>query len=723
MSFLSMPSLSRRRSVRSILQSEANECGLACLAMIANYHRHDVDLTYMRTLFPLSRSGMTLASIVEVAGALSLDAQGYGLANVGELANLSLPALLHWQGNHFVVLERIVGDTYHVQDPQFGLRLYERADMERYFSGVALEFEPRIDFKSVQSKTVLSFVDLFRSIRGLGHVVGQITMVSLALGLLALSTPILLEIALDTVIPQTDLDLLTVLTIGLAFFLTFEAVAKWLRDYIALRSSILLQIAFTRNVVGHAMRLPLKFFEARHPGDFVVRLDSIEHVKASLVGGLVTSVADALMSFLIVGLMFYYSPAMTVVSLLTLLAVLALRFISFPALRRYTDASLDAHSEERSRLLDGLRRIETLKAHNAAELFTMKWFESFVRFANTDFRARKAAIATELFIHVAIVLSTVLTLYMGVTSVMKSTLTVGMLYAFFALRNHFFEIVNMLTANLLQFSIMKVHFRRLDDVIGEPVEPNADSAAIDRRIRRALSLEDVTIQFGRGDKPILEGVNLTIDLERRETIAILGVSGSGKSSLLKIIASLHEPAKGRLLVDGLPLAQFGKREFRANIGAVFADDGVFAGTVAENLAMFDPDVTMERMVEALDVVGLTEEVRRLPQGFTTLISEESSIMSTGQRRRLLLARAICRRPRLLLLDEVTANLDPATEAALVEGLRKVAAAKIFVTHSDALLHQVDRVFRVQDGKLVEMGKGTEPKGPEPRTPVTIGVRA
>ncbi|WP_156387697.1 MULTISPECIES: peptidase domain-containing ABC transporter [unclassified Methylobacterium] len=706
-----MSFLNRRRAVKPILQSEANECGLACLAMIANYHRHDVDLTYMRTLFPLSRSGMTLANIVEVAGALSLDAQGYGLANVGELANLSLPALLHWQGNHFVVLERIVGDTFHVMDPQFGLRLYQRADMERYFSGVALEFEPRIDFSKVESKSATSFFELFRSIRGLGNVLSQVTIVSLAIGLLSLSTPILLEIALDTVIPQTDLDLLAVLTIGLGFFLVFEAIAKGLRDYITLRSSILLQIAFTRNVVGHAMRLPLKFFESRHPGDFVVRLDSIEHVKASLVGGLVASVADALMSILIVGLMFYYSPAMTMVSLLTLVAVLALRFVSFPALRRYTDASLDAHSQERSLLIDGLRRIQTLKAHNTSELFTMRWFESFVRFANTDFQARKAAIATELFIHIAIVLSTVLTLYMGVTGVMKSTLSVGMLYAFFALRNHFFEIVNLLATNLLQFSIMKVHFKRLDDVIGQEAEPHADAAAVDRRIRRTVSLENVMVRFGRADRPLLENVNLSIDLERKESIAILGLSGSGKSSLLKIIASLHEPAEGRLLIDGQPISQFGKREFRANLGAVFADDGVFAGTVADNLAMFDPDVTKAAMVKALDCVGLAEEIERLPQGFATLVSEESSILSTGQRRRLLLARALCRSPRLLLLDEVTANLDPATELALVEGLKRVPAAKIFVTHSEMLLDQVDRAFRVQDGRLVEVH----------RTPVALSA--
>lgn len=694
--------LSRRRRVRSLVQSEANECGLTCLAMVANYHRHDIGLSYLRALFPLSRSGMTLGDIVELADGLGLDAGGYALSNVSELANVSLPAILHWNGNHFVVLESIKAGRYRVHDPEFGLRLYDQADMERMFSGIVLEFAPRMDLKQFKAERKLTLIELIRATRGLGGTVWQIALVSAAIALLGLATPVLLQVSLDVVIPQVDLDLLQVLAIGLALMMIFEALGRWLRDFVTLRASTLLQLQFTRNVVGHAFRLPLTYFELRHPGDFVARIDSIDHVKTYLVGGLVTAFADSLTSVLLIGMMFYYAPPMAFATLLTLAAVLAMRFLTFPKLNQATAGSLEARSEERGRLLDGLRRVDSLKAHNGTELFALRWFESFTRFANLDFRARKAGLDAELMMHVVIAMSTVTTLYMGITGVIANTLTIGTLYAFFALRTDFFERVNLLTHSLMQLSALKVHLQRLDDVIGQEPETGIEESKFQRQLRKEVRLEEVTVQFGRADEPILTGASLTIDIERAETIAIIGTSGSGKSSLMKILASLHEPAHGRVVVDGAPLDQFGRRAFRDNLGVVFADDGLFAGTVADNLSLFDPSVSRAEMEAAVVRVGLAEEIERLPQGFATQISEENGLLSTGQRRRLVLARALCRRPRLLLLDEVTANLDPETEAALVESLRSVRAAKVFVTHSERLLDQVDRVLRIEDRRLFEV---------------------
>ncbi len=698
-----------RPRIRSLVQSEANECGLTCLAMVANVHRHDIDLSYLRAIFPLSRSGMSLGDIVEVADRLDLDATGYALGNIDEFASVTLPAILHWNGNHFVVLEKIVRGRYHVHDPEFGLRIYDRSDMERLFSGVVLEFSPRMDFKRLKAERKLTFLEVFRSTQGLGSTVWQVSLVSIAIALLTLATPVLLQFALDVVIPQVDLDLLQVLAAGLLMMMAFEAVGRWLRDYVTLRASTLLELQFTRNVVGHAFRLPLTYFELRHPGDFVARVDSIDHIKGYLVGGLVTAFADTATSVLIIGLMFYYSPKMALVTLLTLAAVLVMRVMTFPRLNRATAGSLEARSEERARLLDGLRRVDSLKAHNGTELFAGRWFESFSRFANLDFRARKAGVDAELFMHLVIAASTVTTLYMGVTGVIGNALTIGTLYAFFALRGDFFERVNLLTTNLLHLSAMRVHFQRLDDVIAQVPEAGLTDTSFHRALRKEVRIEDVTIRFGAAAEPILTGASLTIDIAKAETIAIVGASGSGKSSLMKIIASLHEPAHGRVTLDGTALAQFGKREYRANLGVVFADDGLFAGTVADNLSLFDPAVSRAEMEAALVRVGLLEEIERLPQGYATQVSEESGLLSTGQRRRLLLARALCRRPRLLLLDEVTANLDPATETALVESLKGVKAAKVFITHSTRLLSQVDRVLRIEDGKLFEEPRGGRPE--------------
>jgi ATP-binding cassette, subfamily B, bacterial CvaB/MchF/RaxB len=690
---------SRKPRIRTVLQSEANECGLACLTMLANFHRHDISLSYLRSLFPLSQRGMNLAEIVELAGQLDLDAQGLAVSNVTELANLKCPALLHWNGNHFVVLEKIVRGAFHVHDPAFGIRIYAAEDIERHFSGVALEFEPRIKFEAIKAAKKSRFWSVFRACRGIEHTIAVIAVLSLASSIFALTTPVFLEIALDTVIPQYDLDLLTVIAIGMALFAVFEALSRWLRDVVTLRSSTVFEMFFTRNVVGHAFRLPVKFFELRHPGDFLTRMASIDHVKTFLVSGFVSSVADGAMSLMIVIMMFYYSPVMAAASVATLLIAVAIRLMTYPRIAEYTTATLEARSEEQARLIDGLQSIAALKVHNTGELFCLKWFDSFTKFANAGFRSRKLTIDTDLLLHVVFMIGTVSTLYIGVTDVMKSVTSIGILYAFFALRNSFFTNMNSLILNLLQVSIMRAHFERLDDVLDEVPETNAGRVRIDRAIRRTLKLENVNIQFDRGSKPLLEDVNLQLDIERHESIAIIGESGSGKSSLLKVVASLHAPFTGRLLIDGQPLQSFGLHEYRANLGAVFAEDGLFSGTVLDNLTMFAPEIDSFRIEEALRAVDLLDEIYRLPQGFATPLSRESPILSTGQRRRLLLARAIARSPRLLLLDEITANLDPQTEDKIVQALRAVPAAKIFVTHSDRLLRHVDRVYQVVDGRL------------------------
>jgi ATP-binding cassette subfamily B protein RaxB len=702
---MSLSFLSNRRKVETVLQNEASECGLACLTMVANYHRHDISLAYLRGMFPLSRAGMTLAQMVEVADKLDLDASGYGVSKVAELANLACPAVLHWNGNHFVVLEKVENGRYHIQDPAFGKRVYDGVDIERYFAGVAMEFEPRVAFQKIREERRATVWSVFKSCRGLESVIAQVAIASITASLMQLGTPILLEVSLDTVIPQFDLDLLNVVAIGLALVMLFEAAARWLRDLVTLRASTLFQIHFSRNIVGHAFRLPLSYFENRHPGDFVTRLSSIDNIRAFLVGGFVSSVADSAMSALTIALMFYYSTAMTVVSLTTLLVILVLRMAAFPKVAEFTSATLEAHSEEQARLLDGLHRVDSLKVHNASDLFVMKWFDSFVRYANTDYRTRKVTVDTDFALHVVFMLGTVATLYLGVTGVMQSHLSVGILYAFFSLRTSFFNNINALVLNLMQLSVMKAHFARLDDIIDQQPEQVARGSGVDRALHRGVSLQNVSIRFGQSET-LLSGVTLDIDIAKSESIAIVGASGSGKSSLLKVIASIAPAAGGSILVDGQPLDQFGVREYRAHLGAVFADDGVFAGTVAENLAMFDSSIRFEDMEHALATVGLLEEVRRLPQGFATPLSEESRVMSTGQRRRLLLARALCRRPRLLLLDEVTANLDPATEAQLVRGLLATRAAKVFVTHSEKLLPFVDRVYRVAEGRVFEDKLGT-----------------
>ncbi|WP_407051810.1 peptidase domain-containing ABC transporter [Methyloraptor flagellatus] len=710
---MSLPFFSDKPRVRTLLQAEQQECGLACMAMIANAYGHNVDLPYMRSVHPIFMGGMSLAELYGLAGVFGFDARGLAVENTDDLAGLKLPAILHWEGRHYVVLDRISGGRYVIHDPAVGRRSFSRKDFEKHFSGVVLEVEPRVSLEKIVSKDGLSLWDLIKSTGGFRAAFWKVLSLSIAIGLLALASPILLQVSLDFVLPQSDLDLLSIIAIGLAALMVFEAIGNWLRDMIILRSSLGMQLQFTRSVVGHGLRLPLRYFEARHPGDFITRLNSVEQVKAFASDGMIKSLADAGVSTISVALMFYYSVPMTLMVLGTLAVAIGLRTTFLRRTREATTEALTAKTEEVSVLLDGLDRIQTIKAHNVSTRFEQRWFEKLSRYAARDFVSRRLQIDTQLAVHLVVVLGTVATLYAGVASVLLNEMTIGMLYAFFALRGTFFTMVDTLTTNLMHLTVIKSHVRRLEDVIQTEPEVNAKAVVIRKAIRRDVEIRNVSISFGREERPVVRDASLRIDVEAREHIAIVGESGSGKSSLLKVIASIAQPSTGVMLVDGQPLARFGEMEFRANLGAVFAEDGLFTATIAENVSLFDPEMPIDRIRQALSIVGLDGEMEALPQGMATVVANNNSLLSTGQRRRVLAARAIARQPRLMLFDEITANLDAATEKDLLESLCKLPGGKIFVTHSERVLAYVDRAYRLKDGVLTPLELPATPKLLEP----------
>ncbi len=495
------------------------------MAMIANAYGHNVNMPYMRSVHQVTGGGMTLAELYNLAGVFGFDARGLAVQNTDEMDALKLPAILHWEGQHYVVLERISGGRFHIHDPSIGPRAFDRADFEKYFSGVVLELEPRLAMDKIAAKDGLTFWDVVKSTNGFREAARRIMIVSTAVGVLALATPILLQISLDFVLPQSDIDLLGVLTIGLCALMLFEAIGRWLRDVIILRTSVGMQVQFTRSVVGHGLRLPLRYFEARHPGDFVTRLDSIDQVKAFASDGLVRSIADALVSVLSVALMFYYSTSMTLMVLATLALAIGARALYLARTRDATNESLAARTVEVSTLLDGLDRISTIKAHNVSGRFEQRWFEKMARFASRDFLSRKLQIDAQLLIHIVVMGGTVATLYAGVAAVLTNKMTIGMLYAFFALRGTFFLMADTLTVNLMHLTVIGSHVRRLEDVIQADAEIASGATAIRKTIRKEVAVKDVSITFGQDQRPVVSGADLTVNIERDERIAIIGESG------------------------------------------------------------------------------------------------------------------------------------------------------------------------------------------------------
>ncbi len=347
-----------------------------------------------------------------------------------------------------------------------GSAFYAKADMARHFAGVALEIEPRLDFVKIKAERKGSLLSLLKSIRGLESSLTQILIVSFGVSVLSLMLPIILQVALDVVLPQFDLDLLAIVSIVLRCLRP----SKRSGFGCAITSFCDLQRSSKPRSRATSWDMPSGCrcaFSRTHPGDIVARLDSIHQVKQFLANGLVVAFTESIMSLMVLGLMFYYSPTLTGFVVATLVILMFLRMVSFPALKEASNASLVAHSEERSKLLDGLRRADTLKVHNAADHYTARWFESFVHFANHDFRSLSIQLRADLALHVLMAACTVLTLYFGITAVMQSEMSVGMLYAFFALRTSFFDKMDHLVRELLHFSVLSVHLQRIEEMTQE----------------------------------------------------------------------------------------------------------------------------------------------------------------------------------------------------------------------------------------------------------------
>ncbi|MFN3388566.1 MAG: peptidase domain-containing ABC transporter [Allosphingosinicella sp.] len=699
-------SLGRRR-LPVITQDTNGECGLACLAMIAQWHGHSLDLNHLRASYPTSRRGLSLANLATVADQLNFDVRGYQLDEVADLPKVRLPAILHWDNNHFVVLKAIKRGKYVVHNPAVGARTLTKSDVEEHFTGFLLEVQPAQTFKVIVREKRYPLTRILELTHGLKTSLIQVIAVSVVGAAVAMLMPLFVQAALDSVVPRSDFDLLAALAAGLLLVSLTTAVADYLRSRIIANVGGSFFAQLTRNAFGHILRLPLRYFEARHPGDVATRLESIDHVRTVVTQSVVTGAVDGIMILLSGAIMFLYAPALALIVTSIFLLVIGIRIWLYPKMRRQGGAALAARSEERSKMIDGLRAIAAVKTANATIPIASRWYDSFVCYVNATFRIQMTEAHAVLLVEIVTAVGMAATLYLGVAAVLAQELTVGMLYAFFTYRTIFFARIDSLVTTMTDVSMLGANMARLSDFL--EVEPEAASHMIDREIRTGVALRNVTFRAGFADKPILDDISLDIPCNKGQTIAILGPSGSGKTTLLKVMAGLYAPTAGALEVDGVPVARWALTAYRRNVGLLLGSDKLLFGTVLENVTFFAVDPDIPRVHAALRIASLHDEVLGLEAALETIVSEENGILSSGQRRRLMLARALYSDPSILLLDEVTSNLDAETSATVLRNLAAHPATKIITSHDLAVLEMSDRVFRMEGGQLrcanEQYGKG------------------
>lgn len=690
-----------------VRQTEASECGLACLAMVASQHGLNMDLSSLRQRFPLSLTGATLRDLIDVGDELDLSARAIKV-ELEHLADLQCPAVLHWDLSHFVVLADVKhgrrGLRATIYDPAFGIKQMDEAELSKHFTGVALELTPTANFRPAEARQRVKLSDLWSRISGLKRALLQMLALSVLLQVFALVSPFYLQLVIDEAITRYDQQFLLLLALAFAAVYILSAVTELLRSYVILVLGQHMTFQMAGNVVRHLVRLPTQFFEMRHVGDIISRVGSIKPIQNALTQSVVAALIDGVMAITTAILMLVYSWQLALVVFVFTAIYITMSLGVFPFMRRREEEVITTTAREQSHIMETLRAARAIKLFGGEAQREGAWRNLYSNVVNASIASGKLDNWVAFFRSLLFGLQLVLIVYLGARAILAGQFSVGMLFAFLAYRQNFSERAEGLVTKGLEFRMLGLHLERLSDIVHTEQESGlSTSQPPDRDVKGRIQLDNVSFRYAQNAPFVFSGVNLRI--EPGEFIAITGPSGSGKSTLMKVMLGLALPVDGELRVDDLPLKAFGLRPWRQHAGVVMQDDQLLSGTIADNISFFDPQVDMQRIRECADTARIHEDISRMPMNYLSLIGDMGAALSGGQRQRLLLARALYRRPSVLFLDEGTANLDEQSEREIADVIEAMPITRVVVAHRPELIGRADRVFKMAGGVLRQIDAG------------------
>jgi ATP-binding cassette subfamily B protein RaxB len=695
----SLVDFSFRPRLPLILQAEATECGLACLAMVAGYHGHRVDLNTLRRRHPVSLKGVTLRSLMQLAGHLKFACRPLRF-EIHHLRDLSLPAIVHWDMNHFVVLKSVSAKAIVVHDPASGERRYPIAEASKHLTGVALELAPTGGFERKDEAVRLKLSAFWGQTGGAVPALAQIFVLSVILQVLVIASPFYLQIAIDEVIAKGDVDLLMVLALGFAALAAISAASTALRSYLLLVLQNTLSLQMVAKLFRHLVRLPLAYFEKRHIGDILSRFESTEPIRTALSEGLMAALIDGVMAVATLVMIFVFSPQLAAVVLVAVALYAALRVGLYRLLRLRSEALIRVRAKEQSTFIETVRAIQSLKLFGRESESEGQWLNRYADTVNANVRLGRLNIGFKTLNEILFAVENIVTVYLGARLALDGGLTVGMLFAFMSYKRYFIDKSVLLVEKALDFRILDLHLERLADIALAEPEPGYDRPplAYEQPIAGRIELRNVSFRYAETEPVILEDVTLIV--EPGEFVVICGPSGSGKTTLAKVMLGLLEPTGGEVVIDATPLPRLGAQAYREHVAAVMQDDHLVSGSIADNICFFDPVFDMEWMIECARCAGIHDEIMAMPMTYNSLIGDMGSSLSGGQKQRVLLARALYRRPKILLLDEGTAHLDVEMERRINETLRRLEITRVAIAHRPETIRAADRVFSLEKASPV-----------------------
>ena len=727
---LSTQILYTKKRVPVVLQSEAAECGLACMTMIAQYYSDKRDLNALRQTVSVSLRGTTLKDVMRIASDLGFQTRAIKI-EMEHLAQLSCPAILHWNMNHFVVLTKVKGKTLTIHDPALGERKLTYSEASKYITGIALEVTPSDTFSPKKSAPRLGLSQFFTRTTGFKRNLLTLFALSIVLQLFALASPYYMQTVVDDVLIYNNDALLKALAIGFALLLIIETFTSGIRKFVILSVSSRLQLQMSASVFKHLLSLPLDYFDKRHIGDVVSRFGSLASIREFLTTGLVTALLDGLMAVITLAVMILYSPKLTLVVVAIMLAYLSVRLGLLPFIKRLTTERIALAALEQSHFMESVRAILPIRVYSQEVQRHGQWQNKLVATLNKDITLGKINIGSALTNQLLFGAENLVVVYIGASLVMEGTLSIGMLLAFMAYKARFVSALDGVVNKLIELSMLGVHFNRLSDILLTPSQhkplslkakddtfekqnvhfsnadvPNSSTSnslapnvltpdgastpsLLDAKTR-PVALKATALSYRYSETNAWVFKNLMFSVHSGEIVAITGDSGCGKSTMLKCLMGLYPVSEGNI-----------EHPSSTNpvIASVLQEDTCLSGTIAQNICCFEEAPDLKKMVYVAQLACIHEEIMQMPMQYHSLVGDMGSSLSGGQKQRLLLARALYQEPDILFLDEASSHLDMENEAQINHHLKSLNMTRIIVAHRPQSIAMADKVYRLENGNL------------------------
>ncbi|AHE66207.1 peptidase domain-containing ABC transporter [Legionella oakridgensis] len=566
-------------------------------------------------------------------------------------------------------------------------------EVSKLFTGIVLEVERSINFRKIKNKNKFNLYELFKKVSGINKFFIFLILLSLSIEVLSLLNPLFIQYITDNVIISNDVSNLYVISIAFIILIFVQIYTEYIRGNMIIYLTKNLTEKFSSNVVKYILKLPLDFFEKRHKGDIQSKFNSIDQIQKKISTDFVNTVLDGLMVIINITVMFIYNKMLTMVVIFTLFIYFTIRYTTYHVVKKQTESSIFQYAKSASIFLETLQCIIPIKSFLKEHIRFNAWRNSYINFLNADIRVAKINVIYNIINQFLFNIEHIFVICIGAYLVLVNKFSVGMLIAFLSYRLSLVNKASSFIQNIFDYKLISIQLRRLSDILFQQPEVIDTGFGNIEQIKGALSVKNISFRYTLNDKYILN--NISLNIEAGEKVAIIGPSGCGKSTFLKIMMGLLDKTEGEIFIDGISIKDFGLRNYRCLTACVMQEDSLMSGSILDNITFFDENIDIERVYNVAKLSFVHDIICKLPMGYETLIGDMGSTLSGGQKQKILLARALYKKPKILFLDEATSHLDIVNEKNINNSLKSLRITQVIIAHRLETIQMADRVIDLE----------------------------